>query len=120
LDNGQPFTTGQVTEAKLEKSLQVEQKILGRLEMATAQVEDVQLEKTCEYDLILAPSQEVESLKMREQISLIWTIPDTAALVKEFIPTPSYHADSTFDRSGNLKVIMKKTNGTWAWNPFGW
>jgi hypothetical protein len=34
--------------------------------------------------------------------------------------TTSRNDRSCIDAAGNLKVTMKRINGTWYWNPFGW
>jgi len=46
-------------------------------------------------------------------------IRDTADISKKYIPQVS--DDTTVDdETGNLKVYMKRINGKWHWNPFGW
>ena len=120
MDNGRLFSFKSVSPERLEKGLQVEVQILAKLDL-NAEPRDLQFERTSEYQVELSADQEhIEKTEKRNIESIIWTIPDSAELVKEFLPHPRYGENSTFDRGGNLKIIMKKINGTWTWNPFGW
>ena len=58
-------------------------------------------------------------VKGYETAIVTFIIRDTADIFKKYIPQVS--DDTTIDdETGNLKVYMKRINGKWYWNPFGW
>jgi len=104
LDNGRLLAFKSVSSERLEEGLRVEVEILKKLDLDTSP-QDIRFERTSEYQVDLSAEKKgIEKAEKRETESIVWTIPGTAELVKEFIPHPHYHPDSTFDRNGNLKV----------------
>ncbi|MEJ2649907.1 MAG: hypothetical protein P8016_16050 [Sedimentisphaerales bacterium] len=58
-----------------------------------------------------------KNVKGYETADLTFIIPNGADAYKEHI---SVEFEENSDGKGNLKVTMKRINGTWYWNPFGW
>ena len=58
-----------------------------------------------------------KDIKGYETIDLTFIIPNGADAYKAHI---SVVFEENSDGKGNLKVTMKRINGTWYWNPFGW
>ena len=58
-------------------------------------------------------------VKGYETADVTFMIRYTGDISKKYIPrVPD---DTTIDdETGNLKVYMKRINGKWYWNPFGW
>jgi len=59
------------------------------------------------------------TVKGYETADVTFMIRDTGDISKKYLPrVPD---DTTIDdETGNLKVYMKRINGNWYWNPFGW
>ena len=59
------------------------------------------------------------AVKGYETADVTFIIRDTPGIFKKYI---RHRLDDTTvdDETGNLKVYMKRINGKWYWNPFGW
>ena len=59
------------------------------------------------------------AIKGYETATVTFMIRDTGDISKKYIP--QVFDDTTIeDETGILKVYMKRINGKWYWNPFGW
>lgn len=54
-----------------------------------------------------------------EEVVVTFDIPKTAVLCKKHFPRIDRKSKTT-DEKGNFRVYMKRINGKWMWNPFGW
>lgn len=57
-------------------------------------------------------------VKGYETATVTFIIRDAAEIYKKHAPEKS--GSDSIDRAGNLHVYMKRINGKWYWNPFGW
>ncbi len=126
LDNGKliPLNKREKDKDGMAKALDLEKKILEDLAKAKLNnYNDYQMKVTIDATvdngiLNLETGTMPKDVKGYETIDLTFMIPNGAEVYKKNI---SERMDqSSIDGKGNLKVSMKKINGTWYWNPFGW
>ena len=55
-----------------------------------------------------------------ESVILTFTIPNSAAVLEKYPPGPIPFPKRTSTRNGDLRIYMRKIDGKWYWNPFGW
>jgi len=129
MDNGKP-----VPEAKKKKkkgfdgfvqAIQTQKVLLGDVKAKGL----LKVERYRDFQVDLSLAARVESLSGdenlpvigSESVTLLFHIPGTSELFRKHIPQiggPS--AEKTITPEGDLQVYMKRINGKWYWNPFGW
>ena len=57
-------------------------------------------------------------IKGRESTDVTFHVPEAAKILKKHISKNASY--ESIDGAGNLQVSMKRINGKWYWNPFGW
>jgi hypothetical protein len=118
------------------KALQIEKAILGEVSVAgLSDYRAVRTELTLDdyqavpgktvmtarfpdFSSVVAVTTEDDSFRSGEA-TVTFVIRNTAEIYKNHISRVS--DDSTIDpKTGDLKVFMKRIDGRWYWNPFGW
>jgi hypothetical protein len=96
-----------------KRDLVREQDVLLEPSVAKATAKDIRIDRHLNYqmDNLGGKSQ------LRETITVTWQLPGTAEIAKKMFPgNPS----ESIAPNGNFVVLMKRINGVWYWNPFGW
>jgi hypothetical protein len=123
LDNGRPLAEKvEVAHKELAEDMQVEKAILEDLFskglLTTDSYTDFKLHLVLEASIPGLPQGEEPSVTAAEIVTLFFAIPDTADIYRRHIPRVG--SQETITRQGDLRVYMKRINGKWYWNPFGW
>jgi hypothetical protein len=139
LDNGKPIPQEKLkkTRDKLIRSLQKEKDLLeeakkaGMEEFRDVRVDVISIDNQETPREILKKARfenfsQVVEVKQVEgapdveipESTVTFLIQSTADIRKKHIPQVS--DNRTIGESGELKVFMKRINGKWYWNPFGW
>lgn len=127
LDNGEPLRDGKF-DGLLQTPREMERE--RRLLLAVANSGPVIF---CDFDLKLSteaswriPSppgtERAASTRAlaKEEVTLTFTIRGSAPILKNHWPTPMAFPERSKTPDGDLRVYMRKIDGKWYWNPFGW
>ncbi|NQT51627.1 hypothetical protein HQ576_06245, partial [bacterium] len=78
-----------------------------------------QVERRVTYGLPTVPEAEGKLAASRaEEVTVTWRLSGSAEVGRVLFPRPHDHL--TIAQDGTLIVYMKKIDGRWYWNPFGW
>lgn len=125
LDNNKliPLKKREKQKDEMTKAIDVEKKILEDLAKAGLNNYsdyniELKLEATLDNGTLNNETGTMpKTVKGYETADLTFIIPKGADAYKAHI---SVEFEENSDDKGNLKVSMKRINGTWYWNPFGW
>jgi len=128
LDNGKPIRKKKWDRAggELIEGMKVDRSILIELaKMKNVQHENFRVKIQAGYSLKSLPKESNNDTAAKdvtvtgqEDITVTFDIPNTAVMYKKHVPRVSDRRTS--DKKRNLRVYMKRINGKWMWNPFGW
>lgn len=125
LDNNKliPLKKREKQKDEMAEAIDVEKKILEDLSKAGLNNYSdynikLTLEATLDTGMLNMETGTIpKDVKGYETADLTFIIPNGADAYKAHI---SVAFEENSDGKGNLKVSMKRINGTWYWNPFGW
>lgn len=122
LDNGKviPLERRQKGKDKMVKDLAIEKKILEELQKAKLNnYSDYHVKVRFEATLSdVGLGDKLHAIKGYETADVSFVIPGAAEIFRKHAPRGSGH--DTFSGGDGLLVRMKRINGKWYWNPFGW
>ena len=127
MDNGRPVPAAKVKRGwagfveaiKQEQALLAEVKAKGLL--APDRCSDFQVRPAPRAKAKGAGESGRSPAPRSEDVTLLFTIPGTSAIYRKHIPqVGGRSAEMTITRKGDLQVYMRRINGKWYWNPFGW
>jgi len=101
-----------------QKQILVDVAKLGRVKY---QDFDIKFEMKASYKAPSAPApgKPGEALGT-EPVTLRFTILNSAAILKKHLSVPIAFPDRVRTQDGDFRVYMRKIDGQWYWNPFGW
>ena len=107
LDNGRPMAAEKIARQVEEytKDIGREKEVLVLLKEEMLVPTDVQV-------------QRLKAADGKEELVVTYRLKGTEAIGKEKFPR--LPDEKTVDKDGTLKVLLKKMDGKWRWNPFGW
>jgi len=127
MDNGKP-----VPEEKKKKGFKGFLEAMQTEKAILAEVKDGRMLETDRYagfQVNLSLTAKVERvtgddgvpLPGSEDVTLLFSIPGTSEILRKHIPRiGGRSAEMTVTRQGDLQVYMRRIDGKWYWNPFGW
>ena len=124
LDDGERIDARKITRLhqEFEKELAREAEILKRLD--DIRISGLKVQPT-EFEIVrqetyLLPWQEspIESVTKSREITVTFRLGGSTELGTGYFPRRGHSL--TVAKDGTLIVVMKKINGKWYWNPFGW
>jgi hypothetical protein len=122
LDNGQKIPEEKVKRlwAQYEKDLSREQVVFEALAERKSSPTGFCVEKTLSYKLPLTYDEKAAELKAdkREAVEVVFMMKNSGEIGN--VMFSRVKGSLTVAQDGTLLVIMKKLDGEWHWNPFGW
>ena len=129
LNNGRPLDPEKVkrTREAFLKDIQVERALIaeaqrsGLLDESRYRNFRISVSLTASAECIVAEKLKTKPVKGAETVTLLFVIPESADIYEKHIPhVGGGSAEQTITRDGDLQVYMKRINGKWYWNLFGW
>jgi len=123
LDDGEPVSkvVRDVRDSnELAEGLAVEQRILTAVKRVATTTTDFRVRHLieCSFDSLEDPTGQ-ESIRVYRSVAIVsFRLEGSDAVEQELLQ--DHRGSSTVDHDGALIVLMKKIDGTWYWNPFGW
>jgi len=112
---------GLVKDLLVERALMAEAQSSRLLDKSRYRNFQISVSLTANVERIGAEELETKSAKGVETVTLLFVIPESAIIYRKHIPQVGVgSAEKTITPEGDLQVYMKRINGKWYWNPFGW
>jgi len=106
---------------QVQRALMAEVQSAGLLENGSYRHFRITVSLTATIEELAAIAKNSKSMQGTEEVTLLFVIPKSADIYKKHIPRiGGSSAQKTITPEDDLQVYMKRINGKWYWNPFGW
>lgn len=120
LDNGEPLKDDKAGKSpELRQGMAMEQRIFKSLDQVQTTPADFEIERNIQYTFSSFEEKGVsQDVRMHEVVTFMFELQGSAEAERKLFE--KHHGSLTVANDGTLIVVMKKIDGKWYWNPFGW
>jgi len=123
LDNGKPLDMKKIKRLRgeIEKEMGRQKDLLDALNKREIVQQDFVVRRVATYTFPKFGQKEIGAARKTEEITVTFSLVGSRAIVNGDPVLARLRGGSpTVARDGTLIVLMKKIDGKWYWNPFGW